>query len=92
MSKVTIDQPFELEISVQPEDIDELGHVNNVVYLKWVQYAATTHWNTAFPNGHEPSSVVWVVIQHEIRYRQPTLSGRHRHRPHMDRQGQTPVL
>ena len=72
MSKIALDQPFEIEITVQPEDIDELGHVNNVVYLKWVQDVATTHWNAASPNGHEPASVVWVVIQHEIRYKHPT--------------------
>ncbi len=72
MAKVALDQAYEMEIHVQPEDIDELGHVNNVVYLKWVQDVSTAHWNAASPNGHEPSSIVWVVIQHEIRYKQPT--------------------
>jgi acyl-CoA thioester hydrolase len=72
MGNVSLTQPFEMEINVQPEDIDELGHVNNVVYLTWVQNVSTAHWNAASPNGHEPSSIVWVVIQHEIRYKQPT--------------------
>jgi acyl-CoA thioester hydrolase len=72
MDKVSLTQPFEMEINIQPEDIDELGHVNNVVYLNWVQNVATAHWSAAAPNGHEPESVVWVVIQHEIRYKHPT--------------------
>ena len=72
MGNISITQPFEMEIDVQPEDIDELGHVNNVVYLTWVQDVSTAHWNAASPNGHEPSSIVWVVIQHEIRYKLPT--------------------
>ena len=71
MGKVSLTQPFEMDIHVQPEDIDELGHFNNVVYLKWVQDVTTTHWNAASPNGKEPSSIIWVVIQHEIRYKQP---------------------
>ena len=75
MEKITIDQPFEMDIHVRPEDIDKLGHVNNVIYLKWVQDVATSHWNAASPNGHNPTSVIWVVIQHEIRYKQPTYLG-----------------
>jgi acyl-CoA thioester hydrolase len=32
-------EPFELPIEVRAADIDALGHVNNVVYLQWVQAA-----------------------------------------------------
>ena len=35
---------FELSIKVQEADIDQLGHVNNVVYVRWVQDAAVAHW------------------------------------------------
>ena len=42
---------FELRIQIQPDDIDELGHVNNVVYLRWVQDVATAHWRAAAPAG-----------------------------------------
>ena len=38
---------FELAISVAQADIDEHGHVNNVVYVRWVQEVATAHWRTA---------------------------------------------
>ena len=36
--------PFEKSVAVMPEDIDEQNHVNNTVYLRWVQEVATAHW------------------------------------------------
>ena len=35
--------PFELRRVVSSEDLDEMRHVNNVVYLRWVQEAAIAH-------------------------------------------------
>ncbi len=35
--------PFDLKLTVQPEHIDVLGHVNNVVYVSWMQDVATAH-------------------------------------------------
>ena len=55
-----------------PLDIDELGHVNNVVYLKWVQDIATTHWRLIQP---EATGEVWVALKHTIEYRDPILPG-----------------
>jgi acyl-CoA thioester hydrolase len=37
-------EAFELAIEMRPDDIDRLGHVNNVVYLGWIQDAAIAHW------------------------------------------------
>ena len=37
--------PFEVPILVAPTDIDGQGHVNNVVYLRWMQEAAEAHWD-----------------------------------------------
>ncbi len=34
---------FELRITIDPADFDPLGHVNNVVNLRWVQDAAVAH-------------------------------------------------
>ena len=68
--------PFELAIEVQPEDIDQLNHVNNVVYLKWVQDAAVAHWtHSASPEAQ--ANLYWVVVRHEIDYRRPALLGDH---------------
>jgi acyl-CoA thioester hydrolase len=64
---MTVDA-FELAIQVQPSDLDQLGHVNNVVYLRWVQDAAVAHWRAAATPAQQ-ADVVWVVIRHEIDYR-----------------------
>jgi len=68
---MTHPEPFDLHLAVQPGDIDELGHVNNVVYLRWVQDAAVAHWQaTAEPA--DQAALVWVVVRHEIDYLRPT--------------------
>lgn len=66
--------PYEIAIPVQASDIDQLGHVNNVVYLRWVQDAATAHWS-AVATEQEKRSLLWVVTRHEIDYRRPALVG-----------------
>ena len=61
---------FDLHLAVQPDDIDQLGHVNNVVYLRWVQDVAVAHWQaTAAPEDQD--ALVWVVVRHEIDYLRP---------------------
>lgn len=56
------------------DDIDELGHVNNAVYLIWAQDIATAHWTTlGAPDLTE--AYVWVALRHEIDYRDPILEG-----------------
>jgi acyl-CoA thioester hydrolase len=63
---------FELSISVEPEDIDDLGHVNNVVYLRWMQDVAIAHWRSA-ATKHQQDAVAWVAVRHEIDYKSPAL-------------------
>ena len=67
-------RPFEIEIQIQPADIDALGHVNNVVFLRWVQDAAVAHWS-ALTNTLQKAEVVWVVARHEIDYKKPAMPG-----------------
>lgn len=64
--------PFELEIDVSPEDIDVLGHVNNTVYLRWVQDAAVAHWRHA-TTPEQQQRLIWMVVRHEIDYRRPAM-------------------
>ncbi len=65
-------EPFELQIKVRPSDIDELDHVNNVVYVRWVQEVAAAHWDmVATPSMKEDYR--WVVLRHEIDYRNAAL-------------------
>jgi len=69
-------EPFELVVAVDPADIDELGHVNNVTYLRWVQDAAVAHWNAAAPPV-DRAKLFWVVLRHEIDYKHPAYAGEH---------------
>ena len=58
---------FETRITAAPEDIDELGHVNNAVWVRWIQDVATAHWrHTAAPEDQD--KYLWVVTRHEIDY------------------------
>jgi acyl-CoA thioester hydrolase len=61
---------FELNIRVRPEDIDQLGHVNNISYVRWVQDAAVAHWRAAAP-APDQENLQWVVLRHEVDYKQP---------------------
>jgi acyl-CoA thioester hydrolase len=65
---------FEMVIPVLPGDIDEQNHVNNTVYLRWVQDIATAHWRAvASPNAQK--AIGWVVLRHEIDYKGPATLG-----------------
>jgi acyl-CoA thioester hydrolase len=65
---------FEMIISVLPGDIDEQNHVNNTVFLRWVQDVATAHWRAvASPKAQE--TIGWVVLRHEINYTGPATLG-----------------
>ena len=65
---------FEMIIPVLPGDIDEQNHVNNTVYLRWVQDVATAHWRAvAGPKAQE--TMGWVVLRHEIDYKGPATLG-----------------
>ena len=63
---------FEHAFKVAPKDIDRLGHVNNVVYLRYAQDAAVAHWNSVVDQEHR-ESLVWVVRRHEIDYLKPAV-------------------
>ena len=58
---------FELPIAIEREDIDQLGHVNNVTYVRWVQQAAEAHWRAAAP-AEDQAKLLWIVLRHEIDY------------------------
>jgi len=63
---------FAVDLAIGPGDIDENGHVNNVVYVRWLQDAGTAHWVARVPEAERlPWS--WVVLRHEIDYRLPLV-------------------
>ena len=67
-------EKFEMPITVDNSHIDQLGHVNNTVYLKWVQEAATAHWMSRTTDA-EKQTWYWVVTRHEIDYKYPAFLG-----------------
>ena len=54
--------------TARPDHIDELGHVNNAVWVQWIQDMATAHW-TAAARPADREAFFWVVTRHEIDYR-----------------------
>ena len=61
---------FEMTVPVLTGDIDEQNHVNNTVYLRWVQEVATAHWR-AVASPQARGNIGWVVLRHEIDYKTP---------------------
>ena len=59
-----------MTVPVLPADIDEQNHVNNTVYLRWIQEVATAHWES-LASAETQAAIGWVVLRHEIDYRSP---------------------
>ena len=74
MSGLNQDRKFELTLPVDASDIDELNHVSNIVYVRWVQEVAVAHWK-ALASAESQRDVVWVVLRHEIDYKSPAILG-----------------
>jgi acyl-CoA thioester hydrolase len=63
---------FRHPIAIEPGDIDHMGHVNNAVYLKWVQEAVVDYWQSVAP-AEAIAQHLWVALKHEITYFRPTF-------------------
>jgi acyl-CoA thioester hydrolase len=65
---------YTLPFTATPADIDELGHVNNAVWVRWIQDMATSHWNAVAAAEHI-AAYIWMVTRHEIDYRGNIAAG-----------------
>jgi len=65
---------FEMRFTALPEHIDELGHVNNAVWVQWIQEVAVAHWRSVAAPEHG-EAYFWVVVRHEIDYLRPAHEG-----------------
>ncbi|MFL6781295.1 MAG: acyl-CoA thioesterase [Sphingomicrobium sp.] len=65
---------FELTFTAAPEHIDELGHVNNAVWVKWMEQVAVAHWRSVADAQHQ-DAYFWVVVRHEIDYLRAAFEG-----------------
>ena len=59
---------YTLTFTARPEHIDVMGHVNNAVWVQWMEALATAHWEAVAPAEHQ-AAYAWVVSRHEIDYR-----------------------
>ncbi len=64
---MNLDKVFTTTRVVVSEEIDNLNHVNNVVYVQWVQDIATLHWEYLVKDINA-ADVIWVLVKHEIDY------------------------
>jgi acyl-CoA thioester hydrolase len=63
---------LELRHRVTAADLDDRAHVNNVVYVQWVQDAAAAHWEQLAPEDAREQTA-WVALRHEIDYLRPAV-------------------
>ena len=69
-----MDSVFSVKFIVNVSDIDDLNHVNNVSYVKWMDTVAFQH--LAYLTKDNPlSEYVWVVMKHEIDYLKQAVLG-----------------
>ncbi len=61
-------------VPVVSDDIDEQKHVNNAVYLRWIQNVATAHWR-AIASREAQDAIGWIVLRHEIDYKASATLG-----------------
>ena len=65
---------FEMTLTAGPEHIDQLGHVNNAVWVQWMEQVAVAHWELVADPAHK-DAYFWVVVRHEIDYLRAALEG-----------------
>ena len=63
-----------MTLTAGAEHIDELGHVNNAVWVQWIQQVAVAHWEVVADPAHK-DAYFWVVVRHEIDYLRPAHEG-----------------
>ncbi|KMS56714.1 MULTISPECIES: acyl-CoA thioesterase [Sphingobium] len=65
---------FTKTFTALPEHIDVLGHVNNAVWVQWMEQVSVEHWERDADPAHI-DAYIWVVTRHEIDYRGNVTQG-----------------
>jgi acyl-CoA thioester hydrolase len=65
---------LELTFTATAEHIDQLGHVNNAVWVQWMEQVAVAHWESVADAAHK-DAYFWVVVRHEIDYLRAAVEG-----------------
>jgi acyl-CoA thioester hydrolase len=68
---------FELDLVVESDDIDMLGHASNIAFVRWIQDVALAHSASVALGleAYQRIGAVFVVVRHEIDYVRPALRG-----------------
>ncbi len=72
---MTISPNYSKTIAIPKDAIDENGHVNNVVYVQWMQDIAVEHYASIGGIEAQGPDSTWVVRQHSIEYLLPAFAG-----------------
>jgi acyl-CoA thioester hydrolase len=65
---------FSHSFIVKREHLDEQDHVNNVVFVQWIQDVAVAHWQHAASSDAQ-ENFTWYLLRHEIDYKQQAFEG-----------------
>ena len=67
---------FKFDVEVTADVVDGNGHVNNVVYIQWMQEAAIRHAQTSgCTQASLAAGATWVARTHQIEYFSPAFAG-----------------
>ncbi len=74
MNQPTSRDVFTSTIEIKPEHLDVQGHVNNAMYVQWIQDVAVQHWLERV-GDQDAAQKYWVVLEHLIQYKQQVFNG-----------------
>ncbi len=68
---------FRHPVTVNSDDIDPMGHVHNLRYLRWAEDAAIQHstyqgWDL---ERYQSLNGAWVAREHRVQYQKPAFLG-----------------
>ena len=75
-NEALIEPVYSYKFVVPESAVDENGHVNNVMYVQWMQDAAVRHYEAM--GGTHPTQALgatWVVRSHLVEYLRPAFTG-----------------
>ena len=72
---MAVSTTYSKTIIVPNGSIDENGHVNNVIYVQWMQDIAVEHYSSIGGIEAQGTESTWVVREHKIEYLLPAYAG-----------------
>jgi acyl-CoA thioester hydrolase len=71
-----VNSVYQFDIEVSVNDVDRNGHVNNVVYIQWMQDVAVEHARASgCMDATRAVGATWVVRTHHVEYLKAAFAG-----------------